>query len=138
MVVVIGCSAGLTACSNDGVALARQACDHIGKSIALYKQSTTETKTDPAQSRALAAEAYLQLRDALPLTAQAAGQNGLWQALMTDVTESNRVAESYLVSSLQDQCAVANSANPGISSPPPTSSSSSVPPAATDPPSHGS
>ena len=127
IVVVVGCSVGLTACSNNGVSLARQACTHIGKSIALYQQSTTDT--DPTQSRALAEQAYIQLRAALPLTAQAAGQNGLWQALMTDVAESNRVSESHLVASLQDQCAVANSANPGLPPPP-----SSVPPPTTIPP----
>ena len=127
IVVVFGCGAGLAACSNNGVSLARQACNHIDKSIALYEQSTTET--DPTQSEALAKRAYIQLRAALPLTAQAAGQSGLWQALMTDVGESNRVSESHLVASLQDQCAVANSANPGLPAPP-----SSVPPPATVPP----
>jgi len=64
--------------------------------------------------------AYLQLREALPLAAEAADANGQWQALMTTVSESNRVPEQYLVTALRAQCAVAN-ASVGGEPPPPSS-----------------
>jgi hypothetical protein len=123
LAVVIGCSITLTACSGNGDSLARQACGHVDSSIALFKRSASDP--DPTTSAALVKQAYLELRDALPLSAQAAEQNSRWQALMTDVAESNRVDESYLVPSLQDQCAVADSDNSVVPVPPP-----SVPPPA--------
>lgn len=98
--------AGLVACSNGGAGLARQACSHIDRSIALYQQSTHQS--DPRQSAALAQQAYLDLREALPLAAAAASNNGQWQALMTTVSESNRVAEAHLLVALRAQCAMAN------------------------------
>jgi hypothetical protein len=127
VVAVVGLGVGLSACSNDGASAARQACGHVERSLALYRQSTQAS--NPARSHALADQAYIQLRAALPLTWQAASQNALWQALLTTVSESNRVPESHLVTSLKAQCAVAFRAQHG-QPPPPTS----VPPPATTPP----
>ena len=73
--LVCGLGIGLAACGNDGTSLARQACGHVERSIALYQQST-ET-TDPVRSEALAQQAYIELRRALPITSQAAQADGL-------------------------------------------------------------
>ncbi len=127
LAVVLGGGAALTACGDGGVALARQACGHIHQSLTLTDQAS-RTGTDPALANDLSQQAYLQLREALPLAAQAASQNGQWQALMTTISESNRVPESDLVTALTAQCAMANSANPGLPPPP-----SSVPPPAVGP-----
>jgi hypothetical protein len=106
--------------------LAQAACVHVDKSISLYKQATATT--DPARSAALYQQAYIQLVDALPLAAQAAGKDSQWQALMTTVSESSRVSESHLIGAMTDQCGMANQSNPF--EPPPTRP---VPPPATAP-----
>jgi hypothetical protein len=82
----------------------------VGKSVALYKQA--EQAPTQTTANTLAERAYVQLRDALPLAAKAAAADGQWQALMTTLSESNRVGEQYLITSLQDQCAVAREQNP--------------------------
>ena len=127
LVVIIGCGLGLAACSGNGQALAQAACVHVDKSISLYKQGIATT--DPTRSAALDQQAYVQLVDALPLAAQAAGKDSQWQALMTTVSESSRVSESHLVGALTDQCGMADQSNPF--EPPPTRP---VPPPASIPP----
>ena len=124
IVIIIGCGLGLAACSGNGQALAQAACVHVHKSIALYDQSTTTS--DPTRSKALGQQAYVQLLDALPLAAQAAGKDSQWQALMTTVSESSRVSESHLVGALTDQCGVADQSSPFQPAP-----TSPVPPPAT-------
>lgn len=120
---VVGLGTALSACGNDGEALARQACTHINRSITLLKES--DTPADRSRSAQLTQEAYSQLRQALPIASQAAYADGQWQALMTTVSESNRVPESTLVTALQAQCGSADSA-PFNQPPPP----SSIPPPA--------
>ncbi len=127
IVIIVGCGLGLAACAGNGQALAQQACVHVGKSISLYNQASATT--DPTRSAALDQQAYIQLVDALPLAAQAAGKDSQWQALMTTVSESSRVSESHLIGALTDQCSMANQSNPF--EPPPTRP---VPPPASIPP----
>ncbi len=123
VVIAIGLGAGLSACGNSGVSLAREACGHITRSIALLHQSANHS--DPARSAQLQQQAYQQLRTALPLTAEAAYDDNQWQALMTTVSESNRVAETTLIPALQAQCSDADQAPFNQPSPP-----SSIPPPA--------
>jgi hypothetical protein len=126
LVIIVGCGIGLAACSGGGVSLARSACVHIDRSITLYKQASSES--DSARSAELMQQAYIQLQDALPLAARAAGKDAQWQALMTTVSESSRVPESALISALTDQCVVAKQSSPFQPLPP-----SSIPPPATVP-----
>jgi hypothetical protein len=110
VIVIAALSMGLAACSSGGTDLARQACSHVSKSIALFKRA--EQAPTKAQGNTLAEQAYVQLRDALPLAAHAATSDGQWQSLMTTLSESNRVGEQYLITSLQDQCAATREQNP--------------------------
>jgi hypothetical protein len=123
LIIVIGLGATLSACGNDGTALAKQACGHIDRSLELLKESGRQA--DAATSAQLANQAYDQLRLALPIAAQAAYHDGEWQALMTTVSESNRVPETTLITALQAQCQQADSSPFGQAPPP-----SSIPPPA--------
>jgi hypothetical protein len=111
----------LSGCANsDGLALARKACRHVDRSLALYRSAGQR----PASARAagIQARALAQLRSALPIAATAAGEEPQWQALMTTLSESTRVPESKLVYALEAQCA-AVSANGDAPPPSPTSTS---------------
>ena len=121
--VVIGLGGALSACGASGTGLAQQACSHVNASLALFTRS--EHQSDPTTAAALKQRAYLELRAALPITAQAAFHDGQWQALMTTVSESSRVPESALVSALRAQCQAADSSAFGQPAPP-----SSIPPPA--------
>ncbi len=121
--LAVGLGAALSACGNGGQTLAREACGHITRSITLLHQS--EDPSDHARSAQLQQEAYQELRKALPLSAEAAYDDGQWQALMTTVSESNRVAETTLVPALQAQCNDADQSPFNQPSPP-----SSIPPPA--------
>lgn len=126
ILAVVACGVGLSACGDGGQGLAKQACDHVHTSLTLYARSQHEP--DPHKAAALAEQAYIQLRDALPLSADAASQNAEWQPLVTDLSELNRVTEGYLVTSLQQLCASVNNptglpaapAGPTTSTPTPT------------------
>jgi hypothetical protein len=114
---IAGTSVVLTACSSSGVTLAREACGHVNRSIALYTRSLHDS---PKEAGVLQEQAYLQLRFALPIAAQAATSNGQWQALMTTLSETNRVSEHYLLQALRDQCGDADSQTAGQPTPPTT------------------
>ncbi len=122
---VVGTSIGLAACSSSGVTLARQACGHVNRSITLYTRSLHDS---PKEAGTLQEQAYLQLRFALPIAAQAATSNGQWQALMTTLSESNRVPEHYLLQALRAQCGDADSSTAGTAPTPPTTPSPAVEP----------
>ncbi len=122
-VVVIGVGATLAACGNSGTSLAKQACGHIDRSLTLLARSAHET--DAVTATQLQRQAYQQLREALPIAAEAAYHDGQWQALMTTVSESNRVPEATLVDALSAQCRQADSSPFGQAPPP-----SSIPPPA--------
>ena len=122
-VVVVGLGATLSACGNSGTSLAQQACGHVDRSLTLLAESARQT--DAGTATQLRQQAYRQLRQALPITAEAAYSDGQWQALMTTVSESNRVPESTLVDALRVQCQQADSSTFGQPPPP-----SSIPPPA--------
>jgi hypothetical protein len=127
-ITALGLGTALSACGNNGTALAKQACTHVNRSIALLKQS--EQQRDVTESARFKQQAYIQLRDALPIAAQAAYSDGQWQSLMTTVSESNRVPETTLTTALTAQCKLAdsstfNQAPPPSSIPPPAPASSS-------------
>jgi hypothetical protein len=121
---VIGLGAVVSACGTSGTALAQQACSHVNESIKLLDGASHQS--DSQASAAVRQKAYLQLRDALPIAAEAAYADGQWQALMTTVAESNRVVESTLVPALQQQCQQADTSVFGGQQAPP----SSIPPPA--------
>ena len=103
--------------TQDGDALAKQACVYVTSSITLYESSVSTRSKHEATH--LLDEAYDELQLGLQPAALAAGDNGQWQALMTTISESSRVPERVLVSALQQQCAVADT--PGATPPPPQS-----------------
>jgi hypothetical protein len=121
--VVVGLGAALSACGDSGTTLAKQACNHVDRSLVLLAESAHQANA--SSSSLLQQRAYLQLRQALPIAAQAAYHDGQWQALMTTVAESNRVPETTLVGALKAQCQQADASVFGQSPPP-----SSIPPPA--------
>jgi hypothetical protein len=105
---VVATALFLSGCSSaNGDRLAKEACSHVERSLAIYGQSLKETSSSRAASERAAA--LQQLRVALPIAATAAGQTTQWQALMTTLSESTRLPESTLVYALRAQCAVAAS-----------------------------
>ncbi len=119
VILAVGLGVLFTACSNSGLTLAKQACTHIDRSITLLHAS--DLKADQHDATQLKENAYDQLRNALPLAAEAAYQNEQWQALMTTVSESNRVPETTLVTALKAQCGEVDSSVFGQpAAPPPT------------------
>lgn len=118
--LVLGAGTLAGGCSNSAaLALARQACGHVHRSLDLY-QAAGAAPTQEGQQAGQAA-ALAQLRLALPLAASAAGQSAQWQALMTTLEESSRVPESLLVKALQQQCADAAAGGQPVT--PPTTAS---------------
>ena len=116
-VAVVACS--LAGCaSHNGTDLARQACQHVERSLTLYQASLHAAS--PAVAAAQQAQAVAQLRDALPIAATAAGEAGQYQALMATLAESDHLPESLLVHALGAQCAAADSNGGIVPSPPPT------------------
>lgn len=101
---LVSFGAALTsACGASASSLGHEACVEVGRSLTIYAKSTR------AANAALAArereQALSLLRDALQPAAIAGSNDGDWQALMTTLSESNRVPESKLVSALSAQCA---------------------------------
>ncbi|MDA8359259.1 MAG: hypothetical protein M0Z95_23815 [Actinomycetota bacterium] len=96
-------------CGNSGQALARQACGHIGKSIALYREAGAVTNSSKAGS--LRTKAVEQLELALPLAARATSADPQWNPLMTTLEESGFNTESHLIPALHAQCQLADSQN---------------------------
>jgi hypothetical protein len=101
--VVLGL--GLAGCADSAaLGLVRQACQHVNRSLALYRAA--EKDTDPARAASDREQAQSQLQTASPLAAEAAGQAPQWQALMATLAENARLPEADLVSALEQQCAV--------------------------------
>ena len=93
----------LSACSGaSGNHLAKLACAHVSRSIALYQQA--ERLTNNAMANKLRKEAISELVSAEAEAGQAALASSRWQALMATVSESSRVPESYLIHALTRQC----------------------------------
>lgn len=103
---------GLSACGTGGaVSDAKASCVYVDKALALQKLSTAPGTSKQQQSK-LESQAMTELLRATPLAAQATSQDGSWNPLMTTINEAERVPLSYLATSLQRMCEVANSANP--------------------------
>jgi hypothetical protein len=97
----------LAGCTDDGTGLARQACVHVDRSIALYHQSEQAADATAAADRR--AEALAQLDRALPLAAQANSANPAWNPLMTTLEEAGTNREANLIRALTAQCAATRS-----------------------------
>jgi hypothetical protein len=123
-VATVAATIGLAGCSStqDGANLARQACVHVNRSVADFLRAN-QPSTAPADATRLAAEADLELRDALPLAAAANSDDGSWNSLMTTISEGATVDEGHLVPALRAQCALAdanqnsNPQSPGSTTP---------------------
>ncbi len=109
--------------TQNGDALAKQACGYVYSSISFYESSLGDKPA--SQASHLQTEAYDQLQLGLQPAALAAGDNGQWQGLMTTISESSRVPEGVLVSALRQQCAVAET--PGATPPPPGTTPGTTP-----------
>ena len=103
-----GAAFGLSACSNQaGQDLAQQACVHVHRSVLDYERSVL-IGTPSATVAVLQAKAAEELRDALPLAAQANSDDGSWNSLMTTISEGANIDEAHLLPALKAQCVVAN------------------------------
>ena len=119
LLVVVGTAIGLSACANDGLSLARQACVKVDASLTLYGRSTHAA--DPATAAREQQQATLDLEEALPLAAQANSADPQWNPLMTTLQELGRNSEAHLVAALRAQCTQADQPNeqaPVVSPPP--------------------
>jgi hypothetical protein len=97
-----GLAGALSGCAqSDAAALARQTCDHVDRSLALYHSSMVAAPRVAAQQQA---QAQAELDDALQTAATAAGEAGQYQALAATLAESAHVPESLLVHALTEQC----------------------------------
>jgi hypothetical protein len=98
----------LSGCGNGGgQALAQQACVHVKQSIHDYSLSNV-AGTPASTVSDLRVRADAQLRQALPLAAQANSADGSWNALMTTISESATVDMPHLEPSLKALCVVAD------------------------------
>ncbi len=100
----MGAGVLLSGCQQVNQTEARAACGYVNSSIALLTRS--EHDASPAAASNDRATALLQLRLALPQAALASTKNGGWDALVTTLSETSRVPESYLVPALTQQCSV--------------------------------
>lgn len=94
--VLVGCS------SQDAKALAVQACGHVERGLSEQRQAAAAGAPRASRLRALA---LAQIRAAVPLAAEAAGDDTTWQPLEATLGESSRVPMSYLAPALSAQCA---------------------------------
>jgi hypothetical protein len=101
---------GLAACSStqDGQALAQQACVHVNRSVTEWADSQ-RAGIPAARAADLQQRAGQELRLALPLAAAANSDDGTWNSLMTTISEIETVDEGHLVPALRAQCVLADS-----------------------------
>jgi hypothetical protein len=109
-VAVVALPLGLAACTTtqDGQALAQQACVHVHRSVAEWVDSL-RAGTAAGTVTSLQTKAEGELRLALPLAAAANSDDGSWNSLMTTISEIATVDEGHLVPALKAQCELANS-----------------------------
>ncbi len=88
VIAIVVAGSAVAACSAGGDGLARQACTYVDRSIASCSghRSRVRLGRQPLRQRA-----YDELLSALPIAAEAAYRDGQWQALMTTLSETNRV-----------------------------------------------
>jgi hypothetical protein len=114
----MGVLLALSACGQNGQALAQQACTHVHRSLADYTLSL-RAGTPAATVALLQKKAQNELRSALPLAAAANSDDGSWNSLMTTISESATIDEPHLAAALRAQCVVADTnlnVNPSPSS----------------------
>jgi hypothetical protein len=97
----------LAACGASANGLAKQACTYVDRSITLMQRASEPDSASDAN--ALRQRAYIELLSAMPIAAQAAYHDSQYQALVTTLSETNRVSEQTLIPSLQAQCRAAQS-----------------------------
>ena len=95
----------LASCSSDSDAKAKQACQHVERSLHLYAQAASNP--DPVTADQQRVDALVELRTALPLASIAAAGSGQWAALRTTLSESPNIDEGHLVPALSQQCQTA-------------------------------
>jgi hypothetical protein len=101
-VLALGSLAIAAGCGGNPDATAKQACQHVERSLRLYAQASSNP--DPAAADRERVDALVELRTALPLASVAAAGSGQWEALRTTLSESPNVDESRLVPALTRQC----------------------------------
>lgn len=109
LALLFGGSLALSACGNNGLSLARQACVHVNQSLNLYAKSVHDP--NPARSAVQQQRATEQLELALPLASQANSADPQWNPLMTTLQEIGRNSEAHLVAALRAQCTQAAQPN---------------------------
>jgi hypothetical protein len=108
LTTLVGSALGLSACGGaGGQQLAQQACVHVHRSVAEWRQSLAAGLTT-AQVTALRNKADRELLAAMPLAAAATSADGTWNSLQTAISENSTIDEGHLVPSLDAQCAVAD------------------------------
>ena len=95
----------LAGCGGNPDSKAKEACQHVERSLRLYAQAASDP--DPAAADRKRVAALVELRTALPLAAVAAAGSGQWEALRTTLSESPNVEEGRLVPALTQQCQTA-------------------------------
>lgn len=105
MLVPLSSLAVLAGCSSNADSQAKQACQHVERSLRLYAQAAANPNPAAADQERVAA--LVELRTALPLASVAAAGSGQWEALRTTLSESPNVDESRLVPALTQQCQTA-------------------------------
>jgi hypothetical protein len=106
--LLVGTMLSLSACGGSGgQALAQKACGYVKVSLHDMAESRLPGES-AAEAQKYQNRADLELRDALPLAADANSADGSWNSLMTTISEGATVDESHLVPALKAQCEVAN------------------------------
>jgi hypothetical protein len=103
--LALGSLAIVAGCGSNSDSKAKQACQHVERSLRLYAQAASTA--DPAVADRERADALIELRTALPLASVAAAGSGQWEALRTTLSESPNVDEGRLVYALSQQCQTA-------------------------------
>ena len=101
-VLMLGSLTVVAGCSGSPDSTAKQACQHVERSLRLYAQAASNP--DLAAAARERVDALVELRTALPLASVAAAGSGQWEALRTTLSESPNVDESRLVPALTQQC----------------------------------
>lgn len=108
LLLVVPVVAAACSSTQDGQALAQQACVHVNRSVADWVEAQRAGTPAPTAA-ALQRFAEQQLRLALPLAAAANSDDGTWNSLMTTISEIETVDEGHLVPALRASCVQADS-----------------------------
>ena len=102
----------LSACgTGSAVAQARTSCRFVERALTLQARSN-EMGLSASARAALRGRAMSELLKAGPSAAAATSSDGSWNALMTTISEAQRVPLENLVPALTRLCQVANSSSP--------------------------